>query len=92
MDCLLTRGKEEKVMAAQEKEDAKQRRTVVGTKARTRGNWRPEDKDCDVVTFLIVHGNNLSHWSRSSNKFERLKYIFQTYGIDTADFQKVYIN
>ena len=67
------------------------RRTVMSTKVKIHGNWLPELKGDDDLTFLSANLNSLAYWSRYSNKADRLKDIFEKYGIDSAGLHKKYV-
>ena len=66
-------------------------RSVMSTKVETHGNWLPELKGDDDLTFLSANLNSLAYWSRYSNKADRLKDIFEKYGIDSAGLHKKYV-
>ena len=56
------------------------------------GSWKANSKDKNNLTFLSINMNSLAHWSRESNKAERLKHIFKKYSIDSAGLQEVCMN
>ena len=41
------------------------------------GSWKTKSKDKNDLTFFSINVNSLAHWSRESNKVERLKHIFK---------------
>ena len=83
---------DEQLAIENEKEAVEKRRTVMSTKVKTHGDWLPELKGDDNVTFLSADLNSLAYWSRYSNKADRLRDIFAKYGIDSAGLQEVCVN
>ena len=82
----------------EEKEDNKvkakttERRTVMSSDDLARGSWKTNSKDENDLTFISINVNSLAHWSKESNKAERLKHIFEKYSIDAAGLQEVCMN
>ena len=82
MDELIKDTHEEEKETRKVNAETKERRPVM-------------DSDVPVhddLTFISINVNNLAHWSRGSNKVERLKHIFEKYSIDAAGLQEVCMN
>ena len=83
---------EQQIAIDKEKAAVKERRSVMSTKVPTYGDWTPEVKGDKELTFFRANINSLAYWSRYSNKADRLRYIFDKYGIDLAGLQEVCVN
>ena len=46
----------------------------------------------DTIWLFFANVNGMSSWLWNNYKAERLKYVFQQYGIDSAGLQEVCIN
>ena len=84
---------EDNQKAAREyKKAEKIRQTVSNTRVLVHVTLRVEGKDDEALRFLGVNINSMSFWQRDNYKADRLKFIFEKYGVDTAGLQEVYIN
>ena len=52
------------------------------------GNLRVEVKDDKAIRVLGVNINIMSFWLKDNYKAERLKPIFEKYGVDTQDSKR----
>ena len=65
---------------------------MTNTKAPLHGNLRVEEKHEEAVRVLGLNINSLKFWQKENHKAERLKFIFEKYGVDTTGLQDVCIN
>ena len=92
---LLDKGAkdiEQHVAIEEERAAVKERRSVMITKVPTHEDWTPEMKGDNELSFFSANINSLAYWSRYSNKADRLRYVFDKYGIDSAGLQEVCLN
>ena len=92
MDELIKDTHEEEKEIKKVKAKTTERRTVMNSDDPIHGSWKTNSKDKNDLTFISINVNSLAHWSRESNKAERLKYIFEKYSIDAAGLQEVCMN
>ena len=89
----ITNASEDQQTAAKgERKKIVYQTTVANTKVPIHGNLRVEDKDDEALRVLGVNINSMSFWLRDNYKADRLKFIFEKYGIDAAGLQEVCIN
>ena len=89
---MLAKGAERGEEKKEDREWTEKQRTVISTVVSIHGNWDINDKDDNGVTFFCTNVNSLAYWSKHCNKAERLKYLFDEYGVDTAGLQEVCVN
>ena len=89
MDELLKDAHKEEKSIRKDKDKTKRQQLVMTTDVPTHENWKPNTKGKDGITFLSVNISSLTHWSRDSNKTERLKHVSEKYRIDLTRPQKV---
>ena len=92
LDKLIKHGKEESLEIAKDKRESQTMTDGDEHQGLAHRNWRPENKDTEVLAFLSLNVNSLSHWSSTSNKTKRFKHIFKEYKRDTVSLQKLCIN
>ena len=56
------------------------------------GNLGVEVKDDEAIRVLGVNINSMPFWIKDNYKVERLKFIFEKYGVDIAGLEEVCIN
>jgi len=87
-----TKDVDKQLAIDKEKAAVEERRTVMSMKVPTYGDWSPDLKGDDALTFLSANLNSLAYWSRYSNKADQLRHTFGKYGIDSAALQEVCVN
>ena len=92
MDDLLKDAHEEEKAIRKDKVKTKEIRSIITTDVPIHGSWKANSKDENNITFLSVNVNSLAHWSRESNKVERLTHIFEKYRTDSTGLQEVCMN
>ena len=75
-----------------EKEETSYRQSVEQTKVPIYGTLRVQEKPDNAIRFFGHNINSMSFWLTHNYKAERLKYVFEQYGIDTMGLQEVCIN
>ena len=83
-------GKEDQ--EERDKEEAAYRKTIENTRVPIHGNWKVEAKDDKDISLLSVNVNSMSYWLNNNHKSERLKYLYDQCGIDSAGLQEMCIN
>ena len=83
---------EEEEAKTREKDTKAFRESVAQTKVPIYGNLRVQEKPDNAIRFFGHNINSMSFWLNYNYKAERLKYIFEQYGIDTMGLQEVCIN
>ena len=89
MDELLKDMHNKEKVVREERDETKKRQLVTTIDVPTHENWKQHTKEEDNTMFLNTNINRLAHWSRDSNKAERLKHIFEKYKINSAGLQEV---
>ena len=64
----------------------------MNTKVPAHETWRMNERENEDVTFMGVNINSLAYWSKECNKADRLRYVFQKYGVNSAGLQEVCMN
>ena len=53
------------------------------------GNWKVEAKYDEAIRLLSVNVNSMSYCLNKNHRAERLKYVYDQYGIDAVGLQEV---
>ena len=75
-----------------ETQQAAYKQTLTKMKVPLYGNLRVEGKEEEVVRVLGLNINSLSFWQKENYRAERLKFIFEKYGVNSVGLQEVCIN
>ena len=92
LEEIENKGKDKKMRAKLEKQQAAYKQMVTNMKVPLWKKLRIEKKDEESIRVLGLNIDSLSFWQKVNHKAERLKLIFERYGVNTAGLQDVCIN
>ena len=67
-------------------------RTVQKTKVPIHGTLWVDKKLPTAIRFFSANINGLKYWHKNNYKANRLKHVFQQYGVDSCGLQEVCLN